>query len=103
MTCAELQGEPLISILKLDEAKLMRGKKFEHISLTLMNRALNPDIQRSNEKYFSVQSEHEIWPIAAFQVEKESYEVLSWMFGRTKFPRLISAIQWTNVAHRRSR
>ena len=56
-----------------------------------MNRALNPDIQRSNEKYFSVQSKQEIWPIVAFQVEKDSYEMLSSVFERTKFLGLISA------------
>ena len=66
MTCAKLQMEPLIFVLKLDEAELMRGKQFEQVSLTLMNRALNPDIQLNNEKYFFVQSEQENWPIAAF-------------------------------------
>ena len=89
--CAKLQGEPLIFFFKLDEAELMYGKKFEQVSLILMNRALNPNIQKSREKYFLVQLEQEIWPIAAFQIEKESYKVLSWVFGKTKFPKVISA------------
>ena len=37
-----------------------------------------------------MQSKQEIWPIATFQIEKESYEVLSWVFKRTKFLGLIS-------------
>ena len=99
MTCIELRGEPLIFVLKLDEAELMHGKKFEPVSLTLMNRALNLDIQRTNEKYFSMQSKQEIWSIVAFQVEKELYKVLSWVFGRTKFPGLISAQSNGQILH----
>lgn len=88
---AELQGKPLIFVLKLDEAEIINGKKFERVSLTLMNRALDPSIQKNSAKYFSVQSEQEIWPIACFQVQKESYEVLNWVFHQTKFPEVIQA------------
>jgi hypothetical protein len=77
--------------MKLDEAEIVHGKKFERVSITLMNRALDPDIQNDHEKYFSVQSEQEIWPVANFQVEKESYDVLSWVFAQTKFPAVITA------------
>ena len=56
-----------------------------------MNRALNPDIQKDDEKYFSVQSEQEIWPVGCFQVGKESYEILNWVFQQTKFPEVIKA------------
>lgn len=56
-----------------------------------MNRALDTAIQKDHEKYFSVQSEQEIWPVATFQVEKESYDVLSWIFARSKFPAVITA------------
>lgn len=76
-------------MLKLDEAEVVEGKKFERISLTLMNRALDPEIQKNDAKYFSVQSEQEIWPIGCFQVAKESYDVLSWAFSKTKFPEVI--------------
>jgi hypothetical protein len=54
-----------------------------------MNRALDPDIQKYSSRYFSAQSEQEIWPIACFQVHKESYNVLKWVFGQTKFPHVI--------------
>lgn len=67
-------------MLKLDEAEVLREKKFERVSLTLMNRALDPEIQSNDERYFSVQSEQEIWPIGCFQVEKESYKILNWVF-----------------------
>ena len=56
-----------------------------------MNRALDPEIQMTSDRYFSVQSEQEIWPVACFQVEKESHEVLDWVFRKTKFPDVISA------------
>lgn len=78
-------------VLKLDEAEIMNGKKFERVSLTLMNRALDPEIQRDSSKFFSVQSEQEIWPVGCFQVQKESYHVLKWVFDKTDFPSLIQA------------
>lgn len=87
----ELRGAPLVFVMKLDEAEIVNGKKFERVSITLMNRALDPDIQRNHALFFSVQSEQEIWPVATFQVEKESYEVLSWIFGKSKFPSVIAA------------
>jgi hypothetical protein len=54
---AELQGKPLIFVLKLDEAEIVHGQKLERVSITLMNRALNPDICKGSPLYFSVQSE----------------------------------------------
>lgn len=89
--CAECNGRPLVFVLKLDEAEVLREKKFERVSLTLMNRALDPEIQRNDERYFSVQSEQEIWPIGCFQVEKESHEILNWVFEQTRFPEVIAA------------
>jgi hypothetical protein len=56
-----------------------------------MNRALDPEIQKDSSRYFSAQSKLEIWPIACFQVHKESYDVLKWVFGQTKFPQVIQA------------
>lgn len=78
-------------MLKLDEAEVVNGKKFERVSLTLMNRALDPAIQADDDRYFSVQSEQEIWPIGCFQVGKESYDVLNWAFQQTKWPEVIAA------------
>jgi hypothetical protein len=88
---AEVGDDPLKFVLKLDEAEIMHGKKFERVSITLMNRALDPEVIKNDERYFSVQSEQEIWPIACFLVAKESYEVLKWTFSQTKFPEVIAA------------
>jgi hypothetical protein len=85
----ELGGKPLIFVLKLDEAEIVHGQKLERVSITLMNRALNNNIEVGSPKYFAVQSEREIWPIGCFQVRKESHEVLSWVFSQTKIPALI--------------
>ena len=54
---AEVQGDPLIFVLKLDEAKIIHAQKLERVSITLMNRALDPSISPTDPKYFSVQSE----------------------------------------------
>lgn len=75
--------------IKLDEAEVVHAQKFERVSLTLMNRALDSSIDPKSEKYFSVQSEREVWPIAAFQIPKESHKILSWVFSQTKIPSLI--------------
>lgn len=88
---AELNGKPLLFVLKLDEAEIVHAQKLERVSITLMNRALDPCIQPGSAKYFSVQSEREIWPIASFQVSKESHSVLEWVFGQTRIPDLIAA------------
>jgi hypothetical protein len=81
--CVEIGGNPLIFVLKLDDAEITRGKKYERLSITLMNRALDPTVALDDEKYFSVQSEQEIWPIACFEVLKESHENLKWVFSQT--------------------
>ena len=78
-------------MLKLDKAEVLHGKKFERVSLTLMNRALDPDIQKNDKRYFLVQSEQEIWLVGCFQVEKESYDILQWVFQQTRFPDVITA------------
>jgi len=88
---AELQGRPLIFVLKLDEAEIIHAQKMERVSITLMNRALDMSLDPNSSKYFSVQSEREIWPIASFQIPKESYDILNWVFSRTKIPELIKA------------
>ena len=73
---AEVQGDPLIFVLKLDEAEIIHAQKLERVSITLMNRALDPLIFPGSPKYFSVQCERDVWPVASFQVAKESHEVL---------------------------
>ena len=91
VVCAELGSNPLVFVLKLDEAKMVHGKKFEHVSMTLMNRVVDPSMTTDSEKYFSVQSEQEIWPIACFQVLKETHEILKWMFEHTDFLAIIQS------------
>jgi hypothetical protein len=71
---AELAGKPLIFVIKLDEAEIVHSQKLERISITIMNRALNPDITVDSPEYIAVQSEREMWPIGCFQVRKESHE-----------------------------
>lgn len=88
---AELGGQRLIFCLKLDEAEIVHAQKMERVSLTLMNRALNGNLDPKSEEYFSVQSEREIWPIASFQVPRETHEILSWVFSQTKIPALVKA------------
>jgi hypothetical protein len=44
-------------VLKFDKAEILEGVKFERVSLTLMNRALDLEIQKGDAGYFSVQSE----------------------------------------------
>ena len=56
-----------------------------------MNHALDSEVIKNDERYFSVQSKQEIWPIACFLVVKESYEVLKWTFAQSKFTEVIAA------------
>ena len=73
------QGEvdkKLIFVLKLDECEILKQKKIERVTITLMNRALQKKplwknaqrIDRSNPSYFSVQSENNIWWLGSFEV-----------------------------------
>jgi len=73
----------------MDEVEIVHGRTFERISLTLMNRVLNTNILKTNDRYFSVQSKTKICPIACFKVVKESHEVLHWVFEQMQFPALI--------------
>jgi len=52
---------------------------------------LTPNIQKGSPLYFLVQSECEIFPVESFQVIKESYDILKWVFDRTQIPKLIEA------------
>ena len=53
----------------------------ERVSITLMNRALDPRIIPNDPKYFSVQSENDIWWLAAFEVPKEDHAILKAFFN----------------------
>lgn len=75
----------------MDEAEIVHGRKVERVSLTLVNCTLYTSILKTDDKYFSVQSEIEIWPIACFEVAKQSHEVLHRVFQQTQFPTFIKA------------
>ena len=88
--CAEFVDGPLFFVLKMDEAEIVKQEKMERVSITLMKRALNsPNLSTKNAHYFSVQSEGEIWPIATFQVFKESHAYLKWVLDQTEIPSTI--------------
>ena len=63
-----------------------QGMKLERMSVTLMNEAMflakvDAIGDHSPRPSFSVQSEKEIWWLGAFEVPKETHEVLAWVFS----------------------
>jgi hypothetical protein len=90
---SEFGDEPLIFVLKMDEAEIVKQQKLEKTSITLMNRALkrNADTTAVAGFDFLVQSENEIWPISSFEVYKESHDCLKWMFDKTSYPTVVKA------------
>jgi len=54
---AKIGENPLVFVIKMDEAEIVREQKFERVSITLMNHALNSNIHIKSTQYFSVQSE----------------------------------------------
>ena len=80
-------GSKLVLVLKLDECQIVKGRRIERMSVTLMNEALVCAKQIPSEVQtifpsFSVQSERDIWWLGAFEVPKENHAVLAWMFSR---------------------
>ena len=45
-TLTEVQGDPLILVIKCDEARNIYGQKMERVSIALMNRALDLSFRR---------------------------------------------------------
>ena len=86
-TCVvSVLGEKLIFVLKLDECQIVKGRRLERMSVTLMNEAMflakiDAIGDHSQRPSFSVQSEKEIWWLRAFEVPKETHEVLAWVFS----------------------
>ena len=59
----------LIFVLKLDECEILKQKKTERITVTLMNRALQSKPTNGNDGHsFRVQSENNIWWLGSFEV-----------------------------------
>ena len=88
MTVQECNGV-LKFVIKLDESEIVKGQKLERVSMTLMNRALDPIITKKDPRYFSVQSKNEIWWLAAFELPKEDHETLKVFFNLTEIPDVI--------------
>ena len=44
----------LVFVIKLDEMELINSEKYERVSITLMNRAMDPKIEVTDKKYFFV-------------------------------------------------
>lgn len=54
-------------VIKMDECEILKEKKMERVTITLMNRAM-ANLSRDKQNYFSVQSESNIWWLGSFQV-----------------------------------
>ncbi|MCO5552515.1 hypothetical protein L7F22_006027 [Adiantum nelumboides] len=83
-------GGVLKFVLKLNECEVLKNKKLERVTITLMNRALDPSITKEDPRYFSVQSKNNILILGSFQVDKENFEILDWVFSQTQIPSIIS-------------
>ena len=65
-------GGVLKFFLKLDECEILKNRKMERVTITLMNRALDPSITKDDKQHFSVQSENNILPLGSFEVRSKS-------------------------------
>ena len=85
-------GEKVSFILKMNACQIVKNKRLERMSITLMNESLAyakcepslliDDTTQETNPTFSVQSEKELWWLGAFEVPKETNEVLAWVFDR---------------------
>ena len=98
MSIAECGGM-LKFVLKLDESEIVKNQKLERVSLTLMNRALDAVIRPGDPRYFSVQSENDIWWLADFEVPKETHEILKLFFNLTNIPAIIESQNAGQILH----
>lgn len=80
----------LVFVIKMDEAQLVKEHKLEWVSICIMNKALQ--FAQGNEEVvqdFSVQSERDIWWLAALETPKECHETLKWVFQRAGIVEII--------------
>ncbi len=77
-------------VLKMDECEMLKDVKMERVAITLMDRAM-ANMPRDDPRYFSVQSEMNLWWVGTFLVVSENYETLEWVFRRTQLPDTINA------------
>ena len=78
----------LIFAIKMDETEVVKGKKLERENLLLMN-ITSSNVALEECGNFSVQSKYNTWWLGAFKVDKESHEVLKWVFNQTNIPNII--------------
>ena len=62
-------------VIKLDETKIVKCKKLERVSITLMNRALYSLDNGTLLEKFSVQSKSHNWWVGAFEVDSKDFLV----------------------------
>ena len=91
-------------VVKFDESEILKNRKLERVSITLMNRALEKkspqhvvevedSTQNEQRRDFSVQSEQNIWWLGAFEVDTEDFEILNWVFHHTTISGVIKSQQ----------
>ena len=87
-------------VIKLDETEIVKCRKLERVSITLMNRALTlSQIHEITTENFSVQSEKNLWWLGAFEVDSEDFKVLQWVFNNTSIPSIIDAQEKGELLH----
>ena len=89
ITYAETNGA-LNFVLKMDECEILKDVKMERVAITLMDRAM-ANTARDDPRYFSIQSEMNLWWVGTFMVVSENYEILEWVFQRTQLPDVINS------------
>ena len=77
--------------LKLDETIWAGEKKMERLTVTVMNRALAGKDQCAPNQWCQVQSEREVWPVAMFEVKKESHATLKQYLSTSQLNKTITA------------
>ena len=78
-------------VIKLDKIEIVKCKKLERVSITLMNRALSSSNSDTLSEKFSVHSKSHNWWDGAFEVDLEDILVLHWVFNQTTIPSVINA------------
>ena len=102
----EETGGNVVFVFKLDECQVVKGQRLERIGLTLMSRALkgkplesqdldasqenNSNSQGSQQDYYGIQSEKNIWWQAEWVLPKENYDTLRWYFEHSGIQHVIS-------------
>ena len=61
----------MVGVVKLDEMELVNMKKYERVSITLMNHALDPSLDKTSDKYFQVQSEEHLFWLGIFSSQRD--------------------------------